>query len=539
MFRPTRVIAILNRRRFPPWVHGVRPLPSPLVSRAAKPHTTIPTVHSTARYIGTQVEPTPLTQPTIFALASAPGKAGVAVVRISGPRATQALLRMTRSLQSSDSDTGIIPKPRRVTGRRIISPTTGIVLDRGLAVFFPGPHSYTGEDVVEFHAHGGAAVIRAILENLALISGFRMAEAGEFSRRAFDNDKLDLTSLEGLVDLLNAETEAQRKQALRQAEGGLYTIYEQWRSLLVSSLANLEAVIDFGEDENIEEGVYANVRSTIEKLANDIQSYVSDERRGEIIRSGIHVAIIGPPNVGKSSFLNLLAQRQVAIVSPVAGTTRDVLESTIDIGGYPVVISDTAGLHESTDVIEMEGMRRARERVFLIDAAALLPDRANILPNLTSIVDQLAPHPDLGGLPQDEGVPTNLWVFNKCDLVPPPLLAEWIQHLQQLRPGSPVASLSCHTQAGFDDLLHSLAAHIQSQFDTSSAPQPLITQVRHRQQLRDCLECLETFLDMEEGDVVLAAEELRYGAQAIGKITGRVGVEDILDVLFSQFCIGK
>ncbi|KAJ1979452.1 mitochondrial splicing system protein [Dimargaris cristalligena] len=446
----------------------------------------------------TQVEPTPLTQPTIFALASAPGKAGVAVVRISGPRATQ-----TAAL-------------------RCFSLTLAI-----------GPHSYTGEDVVEFHAHGGAAVIRAILENLALISGFRMAEAGEFSRRAFDNDKLDLTSLEGLVDLLNAETEAQRKQALRQAEGGLYTIYEQWRSLLVSSLANLEAVIDF-------------VRSTIEKLANDIQSYVSDERRGEIIRSGIHVAIIGPPNVGKSSFLNLLAQRQVAIVSPVAGTTRDVLESTIDIGGYPVVISDTAGLHESTDVIEMEGMRRARERmrtadlrVFLIDAAALLPDRANILPNLTSIVDQLAPHPDLGGLPQDEGVPTNLWVFNKCDLVPPPLLAEWIQHLQQLRPGSPVASLSCHTQAGFDDLLHSLAAHIQSQFDTSSAPQPLITQVRHRQQLRDCLECLETFLDMEEGDVVLAAEELRYGAQAIGKITGRVGVEDILDVLFSQFCIGK
>ncbi|KAI8370135.1 P-loop containing nucleoside triphosphate hydrolase protein [Choanephora cucurbitarum] len=252
--------------------------------------------------------------------------------------------------------------PRQAYFRRIRHPFSGEVLDRGLVLWFPGPHSFTGEDSVELQIHGGNAVVKSVLDALHAMPHFRMAEQGEFARRAFDNDKLDLTELEGLADLLNAETEVQRRLALRQAEGGLRIPYEQWRTQIIECMATTEAVIDFGEDENIEEGVMDGVIEQVKKLHASISSHLDDHRVGEMVRNGIQVAIVGPPNAGKSSLLNRLAKREAAIVSNVPGTTRDVVEVKLNLGGYPVIVCDTAGLRESNDLIELEGIRRARQR---------------------------------------------------------------------------------------------------------------------------------------------------------------------------------
>ncbi|KAI8088280.1 tRNA modification GTPase TrmE [Thamnidium elegans] len=244
---------------------------------------------------------------------------------------------------------GNITEPRKAYFKRIRHPNSGLVLDRALVLWFPGPHSFTGEDSVELQIHGGNAVVKSVLDALRDLKDFRMAEQGEFARRAFDNDKLDLTELEGLADLLNAETEVQRQLALRQAEGGLRVPYETWREKLIKCMATTEAVIDFGEDENIEEGV--------------MDQHLDDSHVGEIVRNGIQVAIVGPPNAGKSTLLNRLAKREAAIVSDIPGTTRDVVEVKLNLGGYPVIVCDTAGLRESTDLIEMEGIKRAKTRV--------------------------------------------------------------------------------------------------------------------------------------------------------------------------------
>ncbi|KAJ1968706.1 mitochondrial splicing system protein [Dispira parvispora] len=475
--------------------------------------------------------------PTIYALSTAPGKAGVAVVRISGPQAKLVLRRMIQPLRptaNNDSSDGVCVelRPRYAYYRRITHPTSGETLDHGLALYFPQPHSFTGEDVVELHIHGGVAVMQAVLGALELLPGFRMAERGEFTRRAFDHDKLDLTSLEGLADLINAETDAQRKQALRQAEGGLYSVYETWRKTLLGALAQLEAVIDFGEDENIEHGVYDAVYQNISKLVEALRLHSNDHRRGEIVRSGIHAAVIGPPNAGKSSLLNLLAQRQVAIVSPVAGTTRDVIESTIDIGGYPVIISDTAGLRESKDVIEIQGIKLAQQSTALLD---------NENPN--SKPRSLTDNPDLAPLITNDqwqlSLQRGFLILNKWDLVPSEHRQGLLEHVNQCTGCPNVQPLSCLSQDGLEDLLGTLAGHFKQTFDTGAAAYPLITQVRHRGHIKECISCLETFLELEEDDVVLAAEELRHAATALGKITGKVGVEQVLDVLFSQFCIGK
>ncbi|RHZ83004.1 hypothetical protein Glove_101g25 [Diversispora epigaea] len=298
-------------------------------------------------------------QDTIFALSTAQGKAGIAIIRISGPNASQALREMV-SLKKN------FPIPRKATGRLIVHPITGEMLDHGLVLWFPGPNSYTGEDIAEFHIHGGTSVVRGVLDALGSIEGFRHAECGEFTHRAFDNDKLDLTEVEGIADLLNAETEAQRRLALRQAQGGLKHLYDTWRQQLIENMAFVEAVIDFGEDENIEDGVLNQVNERIKHLVSIIQNHMNDNRRGEILRDGIHVTIMGPPNVGKSSFLNYLAQRQAAIVSPIPGTTRDIIEISLNIGGYPIIIGDTAGLRKSDDIIEMEGITRAKNMYELL-----------------------------------------------------------------------------------------------------------------------------------------------------------------------------
>ncbi|KAI7869140.1 tRNA modification GTPase TrmE [Spinellus fusiger] len=252
-------------------------------------------------------------------------------------------------------------QPRQAYFRRIQHPQTKEILDRGIVLWFPGPHSFTGEDSVELQIHGGNAVVSSVLNALGTLDSFRMAEQGEFAKRAFDNDKLDLTELEGLADLLNAETEVQRKVALRQVEGGLRIPYEGWREKIIQCMATLEAVIDFGEDEQIEDNVLDQVVTSVVHLRDVMQHHLNDNV-GEMVRSGIQVAIVGPPNAGKSSFLNRLAKREAAIVSDIPGTTRDVVEVMLHLGGYPVIVSDTAGLRDSEDRIEMEGIRRAKAR---------------------------------------------------------------------------------------------------------------------------------------------------------------------------------
>ncbi|XP_069646597.1 tRNA modification GTPase GTPBP3, mitochondrial isoform X2 [Haliaeetus albicilla] len=291
---------------------------------------------------------------TIFAVSSGHGRCGVAVIRTSGPGSRGALQSLTGRPE--------LPPPRVLALRRIRDPATAEPLDRGLVVWFAGPQSFTGEDCAELHVHGGPAVVSGVLRALGRLPGLRPAEPGEFTRRAFRRGKLDLTAVEGLGDLIRAETEAQRRQALRQMEGELGRLYQRWSETLTQALAHLEAYIDFSEDDNVEEEVLSQVDATVRELEQEVGAHLQDGRRGELLRGGVHAVIAGPPNVGKSSLLNLLCQRPAAIVSPVAGTTRDVVEVALNVGGYPLVLSDTAGLRDATDPVEQEGVSRARDR---------------------------------------------------------------------------------------------------------------------------------------------------------------------------------
>ncbi|KAJ2895587.1 mitochondrial splicing system protein, partial [Coemansia aciculifera] len=361
--------------------------------------------------------------------------------------------------------------PRRAVKTRIIDPLAeDNVLDTGLCIWFPGPRSYTGEDMAELHIHGGSAVIASVLQALGSISGLRMAEAGEFSRRAFDNDKMDLTALEGVADLINAETEAQRKLAVRQAGGELYEMYEHWREQMIALRANIEAYIDFSEEENIDDGVLGSVCRIAEKLKSDIAAHLNDGRRGEILRSGVSLAIIGPPNSGKSTLLNRLAQRQVAIVSPVAGTTRDIIETTLDIGGYPLLVRDTAGLrHAGADVIEAEGIRRALESARDADMRICLLDATQVLSNKTTLDDVLgaAEWRELLSLPH------TFVVLNKADQLSDcsssggnssarSRASEWAR--THIGSGDAVL-ISCASMFGWDELMQRVAGHIRRSWE--------------------------------------------------------------------------
>ena len=302
---------------------------------------------------------------TIFAPASAAGKSGVAVFRVSGKDARRAI---TDLCKPSD-----VPAPRFAALRDIKHPHSGEVIDRALVLFFPAPHSFTGEDVVEFHTHGGRAVTNAVIDALTVLPAFRLAEAGEFTRRAFENGKMDLTEAEAIADLIHAETEAQRKQALRQLDGALGRIYEDWRARLSRSLAYMEAAIDFA-DEELPPDMLEKQSVVLRDLRTEIAAHLNDNHRGERLREGFSIAILGAPNAGKSSLLNALAQREAAIVSPTAGTTRDVIEVHLDIGGYAVTLADTAGLRESSDAIESEGIRRAHAHAQQADLKVLVFD---------------------------------------------------------------------------------------------------------------------------------------------------------------------
>ncbi|XP_024135183.1 tRNA modification GTPase GTPBP3, mitochondrial isoform X2 [Oryzias melastigma] len=470
---------------------------------------------------------------TIFALSSGHGKCGVAVVRISGPASSMAL-RCMAGLRRH------LPSPRTALLRSITDPSSKEILDRGLVLWFPGPHSFTGEDSVEFHIHGGPAVITAVLQALGSMPGMRPAEAGEFTRRAFQAGKLGLTEVEGLGDLIHAETEAQRRQALRQMSGDLQRLYQDWSHRLKRCLAHVEAFIDFSEDELIEDGVLERVDSSVVSLQAEIERHLKDERRGERLRSGVHVVIAGATNAGKSSLLNTLCQRPAAIVSSIAGTTRDVVETVLDIGGFPVLLSDTAGLRDSTDLIEQEGVRRARERVQQADLTLVVVDSvllpcevqkaADILQeNLTSVL------PDLKQTNKDRC----LLVLNKTDLLPEAHRRELERELNEVSGLPPVCLLSCQTHEGLQDFLSVFHSRLKILCGDPLSGAPTLTQARHRAHLQQCVVALAQYQKLRDTDLALAADGVRLALTSLGRITGKLGAEEILDIIFKDFCIGK
>ncbi|KAA5606510.1 tRNA uridine-5-carboxymethylaminomethyl(34) synthesis GTPase MnmE [Roseospira marina] len=454
--------------------------------------------------------PPPTDVPTIFALSSAPGRAGVAVTRVSGPHAEAALCALTGRTTP--------PAPRRAVRARFRDPATGEVLDDGLVLFFPGPDSFTGEDVAEFQGHGGRATTRALLDALAGVPGLEPAEPGAFTRRAFDAGKLDLTAVEGLADLIDAETAAQRRQALRQMGGALARLTEGWRDRLVRALAHLEATIDFS-DEDLPEALLPALQADVAALVAEITAHLAAPPRGERLRDGVHVAILGPPNAGKSSLVNALARREAAIVSAIAGTTRDVVEVHLDLDGFPVVLADTAGLRESADVIEQEGVRRAHARAAAADVRLVLLDGG--------AGDPL--DPAVAALTAD---PEALVVLNKTDLRP-----DGAQHALALPDGRAPLGLSLTTGAGFEALLAAVTDRVRALAEAGAGAPPPLTRARHRHALAETRDALTRALDAPLPELV--AEDLRLAVRALGRITGRVDVEDLLDVIFRDFCIGK
>jgi tRNA modification GTPase len=549
---------------------------------------------------------------TIYALSSGRPPAAIAVVRISGPRAGDALKALT----------GRIPEQRRAALVRIRG-LDGEIIDQALALWFPGPQSETGEDVAELQLHGGRAVIAAVMVALSQVEGLRPAEAGEFTRRAFENGKLDLTSVEGLADLVMAETEGQRRQAFRQMTGALRERAENWRTQLVQALALVEARIDFSDEADVPQDLVTPALKIARSLKSDIASVLADENRGERLREGFVVAIAGPPNAGKSTLLNRIAKREAAIVSPYAGTTRDVIEVHLDLDGLPVTLLDTAGIRETDDPVEREGVRRARERaagadliLWVVDAgepasfpgdddacvarddvattqvssgnaarlaraselaSAVRPssgDEAGYLPysskasefvkTMGSATDTIA----IGfGLHSAAGGGTTVWLIrNKTDL-PQRVIGRNERRIQNkiknepsVRANEPLKNvpnktlikknetefilnesefcISAKTGEGVDALLGALARCAEKFL--AGAESALVTRERHRLALQDVLAALRRALapDVSSREDLLA-EELRLAARALGRLTGRVDVDDILDVIFRDFCIGK
>lgn len=432
---------------------------------------------------------------TIFAPATAEGRAGVAIIRLSGPDAAAALTALT----------GRSPPAPRFAARATYRDAKGDLLDHGLALYFPAPASFTGEDVVELHLHGGRAVIAAIMAALGALPRLRPAEPGEFSKRAFVNGKLDLTEAEAIADLVDAETRAQQRQALRQLDGALGRLYEAWANDLLRALAHLEADLDF-PDEDLPDGVADQTRSALRRVLDEITGHLDDNRRGERLRNGFEIAILGAPNAGKSSLLNALARRDAAIVSDIAGTTRDVIEVQMDLGGFPVILADTAGLRETADRVEDEGVRRALARAERADLKLLLYDGS------------LWPAKDVATADLLDG--DALEIVTKADLL-------------SATADLPLA-ISTVTGAGLDGLLDRLAEAVAARL---SGGGPALTRARHRTALEDAKEALDRAMTAPSPELV--AEDVRLAVRAIGRITGRVDVEDLLDVIFRDFCIGK
>lgn len=449
---------------------------------------------------------------TVFALSSGHGTCGVALIRITGPKAGKALLDMTGKSK--------LPKPRHATLAKLINPGSRQVLDQALTIWFPGPKSFTGEDSAELQVHGGHAVVKSVLAALGSIQDLKPAQPGDFTKRAFQNGKLDLTQVEGLADLIHAETEEQRKLAIKQLDGGLFKQFEKWRTQIIKVMANVEAYIDFAESEDIEDDVIETVKKQVKDIIEDMAKVVKEAKKGERLRKGVQVAIVGKPNVGKSTLLNYLVQREAAIVSPLAGTTRDIVETRFDLDGYPMIISDTAGLREETsDIVETEGVKRA------IKAA----NQADVLVLVQEANEDIIENTDLEEFGLENKGQVILKIVNKVDL-----------SAKKLQNG--FLGVSGKTGQGMDRFLDELLKNVKHLCETSSGEDcPGLTRERHRLHLSNALKYLEQYLKEEEtgADLVICAHHLRKAVREIGLVSGKVSSDKILDVIFADFCIGK
>ncbi|GJE15735.1 tRNA uridine-5-carboxymethylaminomethyl(34) synthesis GTPase MnmE [Methylobacterium marchantiae] len=431
---------------------------------------------------------------TIFAPASGFGRAAVAVIRISGPASGSLIESLTKRL----------PPPRRLSLRTLRQPATGEVLDSALVAWMPGPGTFTGEDMAELHLHGGLAVRSAVMAALAAYPGCRLAEPGAFSRRAVENGRMDLTAVEGAADLIEAETDAQRRQALRQLDGVLGRKVADWRDRLIDLLAGAEAALDFADEGDVDDAALdAALQSKARAVRDEIAAVLADGRRGERLREGFVVVLSGPPNAGKSTLLNALSQRDAAIVSEVPGTTRDLIEIRCDLGGLPVIIVDTAGLRDTADPVEAEGIRRTRKRMNQADLILALHAGDEPDDGSTALISDrtvsVRTKSDLGALPDSD------------------------------------IAISAVTGEGIDRLLGLIEARAEASLGGGDA---LVTRERHRDGLTRCRDHLDRVLSGPAFPELLA-EDLRLAVRALGEVAGKVGVEDMLDRLFSGFCIGK
>jgi tRNA modification GTPase len=439
---------------------------------------------------------------TIYALSTVYGKSGVAVIRISGDRAFDVIAKMT------DIDVSAV-QPRYAYFTNIKNPS-GQLLDKSLVICFKAPHSFTGEDIVELQIHGAKAVISSVLDGLSSLDNFRLAEPGEFSKRAFYHNKMDLTEAEGLADLIDAETSEQQKQALRQMEGILKNIYDNWREQLLKVMAYLEAYIDF-PDEELPKNIIDNLQNTVFKIQNDIENHLSSNNIGERLRDGFRVVILGEPNAGKSSLLNAIAKRDAVIVSDIAGTTRDAIDIHMDINGYPVIFTDTAGLRQTLEAVEKQGIERAYAKAQDADIIICLFDC-------------------LRNTPQEfENIDKNkiIYVANKIDKADN-------NHKKTLQ-NKGYLTISAKYAQGVDVLLNEIGQKIKDKFTANSTE--IITRQRYREALKNAVSNLKNFNFDKE--IELSAEDIRLAAREIGKITGRIEVDEVLDKIFSSFCIGK
>ncbi|WP_407177775.1 tRNA uridine-5-carboxymethylaminomethyl(34) synthesis GTPase MnmE [Bradyrhizobium sp. STM 3562] len=444
---------------------------------------------------------------TIFALSSGRPPSAIAVVRVSGGQAGPALARLA----------GKIPRPRVAT-RVLLRDAGSQPLDDAVVLWFPAPASATGEDVAEFHVHGGRAVLTALFDALSAIEHVRPAEPGEFTRRAFENGKLDLTEAEGLDDLIHADTDRQRRQALRQLRGLLGDKARDWRARIIEASALIEAGIDFSDEGDIPAELIAPALAKVQSLLVEIEKVLAAQGKGERLREGLVVAIAGPPNVGKSTLMNLLARREVAIVSPHAGTTRDVIEVQLDLDGYPVTVIDTAGIRETEDPVEQEGVRRAQARAAEADLVLWLTDSQDAVP------------------PRENSAP--LWpVRNKIDLGQGRDIKGREGADVSESAGEPSFRISAVTGEGVSELMAGLITFAERFFGGGESA--LITRERQRALLQETASSMQRCLAVIGEGEELAAEELRRASYCLGKLLGRVDVEDILDVIFREFCIGK
>ena len=433
---------------------------------------------------------------TIFALSSGRLPSGVAVVRASGPQVRFIV----------ETILGSVIEPRYAAYKTFRS-RNGDAIDHGLALFFPGPHSFTGEDCVEFHLHGGVAVVEKLLLELGEIAGCRIAEAGEFTRRAFTNGKMDLTIAEGLADLIAAETEGQRRLALQVASGAQRQLYTEWRQKLVRARAFIEAELDFADESDVPGSVSDQVWRSLQALQKEIEQHIASGKRAAMLRDGLHVVIAGAPNAGKSSLLNFLAGREVAIISDEAGTTRDLLEVKLDLNGIPVYVTDTAGLRETESAVEKIGIERARERASEADLILLLED-------MNDPMDVTLDEADV-----------EIWrIGTKADLTKK---QDALWTLQ----------ISIKNGSGLEELLAKLQMFAEERIGQINDAVP--TRQRHINLLRSTLSEIEIAASRDDLPLELRAENMRRASQYLGRITGDVDVEEILDVIFSQFCIGK